>query len=183
MNTYDLLYTDPPWPQSKGNARKARPKQGKALDYKTMRLEDIATYHKEHLDCMSENHSVFMWTIDKFLHETEQMMADFGYRLHARIIWDKKNGIAPAFTIRFSHEYLLWFYKPGRMLKPCAEMRGKFCTVISESATVHSRKPVAAYEMLEEMFPAARKLELFARQRREGWSAVGDELPDLVEGG
>ena len=42
-----------------------------------------------------------MWTIDKYLHETEQMMKELGYELHARIIWDKENGIAPAFTVRF----------------------------------------------------------------------------------
>ena len=80
-----------------------------------------------------------MWTIDKFLHETEQRMKNLGYTLHARFIWDKENGVAPAFTVRFSHEYLLWFYKKGNMLKPRLETRGKYTTVMRESVTKHSK--------------------------------------------
>lgn len=173
---FELIYTDPPWPQTKGNARKSRPNQGKELNYHTMSIADIADFHVPYLMKAASKHNVFMWAIDKYLHHAEQMMETMGYKLHARIIWDKENGIAPAFTVRFSHEYLLWFYKPGKMLMPCPEMRGKQTTVLREAATVHSRKPQVAYEMLEAMFPGAKRIELFARQRRSGWDAVGDEL-------
>lgn len=170
---YDLIYTDPPWTQTKGNLRKSRPNQGKTLDYKTLSIEQIEKIHAQ-LD-VSPKHNVFMWTIDKFLHQSEQMMERLGYNLHARMIWDKTNGIAPAFTIRFAHEYLLWFYKKGNILMPAQP--GKFTTVFREPATIHSRKPEIAYQMLEQMFPEARKLELFARRHRDGWDSWGDELP------
>ena len=117
-----------------------------------------------------------MWTIDAYLHETEQMMKELGYVLHARMIWDKENGIAPAFTVRFSHEYLLWFYMPGRMLKPSEETRGKYTTVIREPSQRHSQKPDIAYEILEDMFPNAPKIELFARRQRDGWDCFGNEV-------
>lgn len=126
----------------------------------------------------AERHNVFMWCIDKFLMEAEQQMAKRGYKLHARMIWDKENGVAPAFTVRFSHEYLLWFYKPGKMLMPRKETRGKYTTVLRESATYHSHKPQCAYEMLEDMFPTAKKIELFARNHREGWDAFGNQIED-----
>lgn len=107
------------------------------------------------------------------------MMNDLGYSLHARFIWDKTNGIAPAFTVRFSHEYLLWFYKKGHMLMPSKETRGKYTTVMREPSTTHSTKPKCAYEMLEDMFPDTSKLELFARgQIRDGWDAWGNEVTD-----
>jgi len=174
---YDIIYSDPPWPQRKGNARKVRKNQTKALDYSTCSLDTISELHKVALsNANCEAHNVFMWTIDKFLHETERMMEALGYKLHARFVWDKENGVAPAFTVRFSHEYLLWFYKPGMMLKPREETRGKYTTLIREKATVHSRKPQAAYEMLEAMFPEARKLEMFARNHREGWDCWGNEV-------
>jgi N6-adenosine-specific RNA methylase IME4 len=92
------------------------------------------------------------------------------------MIWDKQNGIAPAFTVRYSHEYLLWFYPKGNMLKPCDKQQGKFMTVFQEKATVHSRKPQFAYEMIEAMFPEANKIELFARNTRSGWDSMGNEL-------
>lgn len=179
MSGYEIIYTDPPWPQTKGNARKCRPKQGKALDYNTETVRRCFELQDPFFLQVADRHNIFMWTIDKFLIETEAEMEKRGYKLHTRFVWDKENGIAPAFTVRFSHEYLLWFYKPGKMLKPIKEMRGKYTTVLREPATVHSRKPVCAYEMIENMFPDAKKIELFARMHREGWDCWGNEVSAL----
>jgi len=173
---YDVIYSDPPWNQKKGNARKCRPNQEKELDYKTLSMEEITAIHQQASGLCNEKHNMFMWTIDKYLHETEKMMKELGYELHARLVWDKENGIAPAFTVRFSHEYLLWFYKKGNMLMPCQEMRGKYTTILREPSTKHSKKPQNAYKMIEELFPDSLKLEMFARSRRELWDCWGDEV-------
>ena len=180
MNLYDIIYSDPPWQQQKGGLRKARPNQVRALDYNTLSMEDIKDIHKAFSDKANEKHNFFVWTIDKYLHETEQMMKELGYTLHARMIWDKENGVAPAFTVRFSHEYLMWFYKKGSMLMPCTDMRGKQTTVFREKATKHSKKPLCAYEMLEEMFPNSKKVELFARIERDGWEVFGNEVENSI---
>lgn len=173
---YSIIYTDPPWNQNKGNKRSCRPNQGKQLDYPTLSLEQIKEIHKSFFKQTNEKHNIFVWTIDKFLFDTEHMMKDLGYVLHARIIWDKENGIAPAFTIRFQHEYLLWFYKKGNMLKPIDSMRGKYSTILRENSTKHSKKPECAYEMIENMFLDSSKIELFARNKRPGWDSWGDEV-------
>ena len=175
-NKYDIIYTDPPWQQTKGGKRKCRPNLGKELDYPVMDLDSIFEIQKPFFNYCNEKHNIFMWTIDKYLHDTERKMKELGYELHARFIWDKENGIAPAFTVRFSHEYLLWFYKKGKMLKPTEEMRGKYTTVLREPSTIHSKKPICAYEMLENMFPNTNKIELFARNKRDGWESWGNEL-------
>ncbi len=175
-NSYDIIYTDPPWCQKKGGKRACRPNQGRDLDYQTMVLSDIYELHKRVFVYTAKKHNVFMWTIDRFLFDAESMMKDLGYQLHARIIWDKCNGIAPAFTVRFAHEYLLWFYKKGDMLMPCKDSRGIFTDVLREPAMQHSRKPVCAYQMIESMFPDANKLELFARCERDGWDSFGNQV-------
>ena len=176
-NKYSIIYTDPPWQQKKGGLRKCRPNQKKDLDYNTMSLSEIELLHKNFLaKNTEEKHNVFCWAIDKYLHETETMFENMGYKLHARMIWDKGNGIAPAFTVRFSHEYLLWFYKQGNIVMPCKEARGKYQTVIREASTVHSKKPQTVYQMLETMFPSDKKIELFARQSRENWDYFGEEV-------
>lgn len=173
---FEIVYTDPPWKQTKGGLRKARPNQTKELDYQTMSFEDIKELHKHVFDNIcEETHTVFMWTIDKFLYQTEEMMGELGYKLHARMIWDKTNGVAPAFTVRYSHEYLLWFYKP-KMIKINEDARGKYTTVIREKATKHSKKPLAAYEMIEDLYPEQTKIELFARNTRDGWYSFGNEV-------
>lgn len=178
-NKYSIIYTDPPWQQTKGGAKKVRPNSsGKPLDYQVMSMGYIKALHGLILPTITEKkHNVFMWTIDKYLHETEWMMEELGYRLHARIIWDKCNGPNPAYTLRFSNEYLLWFYQKGNILMPCDNMRGKYTTVIREqSQRPHSKKPIAAYEMFENMFPRTKKLEMFARNKREGWDCWGNEV-------
>lgn len=180
MNKYSLIYADPPWKQTKGGLRKARPNQGKDFDYKTISLEEIQDILKKFQDKSESNHILFCWTIDKFLRQTEDMLKELGYKLHARMIWDKTNGVAPAFTIRYSHEYLLYCYF-GKFIPVATEMRGKFTTVFTEPATKHSRKPVIAYEMIEKLYPTLNKIELFARNEREGWDCWGNEAPNSIK--
>ena len=43
---YEVVYSDPPWAQTKGNIRKCRPNQTKKLDYDTMSLDDIIEKNK-----------------------------------------------------------------------------------------------------------------------------------------
>jgi N6-adenosine-specific RNA methylase IME4 len=168
-----VLYVDPPWKQLKGGLRKTRPNQQRHLDYPTMDIDSISDI------VHSFNAStVFLWTIDKFLHQAEQMMAD--YKLHARFIWDKENGVAPAFTVRFSHEYLLWFYR-SPMMKTSRETQGKYTTVLREKSTKHSRKPGVARKMIESFYPEQRKIELFAREKHEGWDVWGNEVESDIE--
>jgi len=170
-----IIYADPPWKQTKGGLRKTRPNQKKTLDYKTITLKEI----KEILNSF-QGEVLFLWTIDKFLFEAQKIAEELGYKLHARIIWDKTNGIAPAFTIRYSHEYLLWMYK-SPMKSISKEQRGKFTTVLREKATKHSKKPICAYEMIEKLYPNEPKIELFARNQREGWNSWGNEVSTKLQ--
>lgn len=176
--SYGIIYTDPAWQQGKGGKKKARPNSsGGELDYPTMNLQDIKLLH-EHVfkNLVNEQHNVFMWTINKYLIDSQKMMEELGYTLHARIVWDKTTGMAPAFTVRYQTEYLLWFYRKGHILMPRKEVRGKYPDIMRESVKRHSQKPECAYKMLEDMFPEAAKLEMFARNYREGWDCWGNEV-------
>jgi N6-adenosine-specific RNA methylase IME4 len=42
----------------------------------------------------------------------------------------------------------------------------------------HSRKPDEVAHRIERLYPHARRLELFARVRRPGWDAWGDQLAE-----
>ncbi len=175
MKKYQIIYADPPYRQRKGGLRKARPHQGRLLAYPTIGLEGI-----KDILARFDGNVLFLWTIDKFLHEAEQIGIELGYKLHARMIWDKTNGIAPAFTVRFSHEYLLWLYK-SPFLPIAKEQQGKWTTVLREVATRHSIKPQIAYEFIEAIYPNADKVELFARNRRDGWDCWGNEIESDIE--
>ena len=175
MKKYQIIYVDPPYKQRKGGVRLVRPKQDRCLDYPVLGIGEIWDVLQEF-----EARVMFLWTIDKYLHEAELMAEYLDYHLHARMIWDKGNGVAPAFTVRYSHEYLLWFYRRP-MLKIAEEQRGKWATVLREKSTRHSVKPQIAYEMIESLYPQASKIELFARQKRDGWDCWGNEVESDIE--
>ena len=94
---YDILYTDPPWQQGRGGKKAARPNStGTTVPYETMDVPGIMELHRYVTnELMNERHNVFMWTIDKYLPQTEEIMSLLGYKLHARLIWDKGNDRHP----------------------------------------------------------------------------------------
>lgn len=177
---YDLFMIDPPWDKKKGGKRKVRPDQGKQLDYNVMGTGKVfELLDKEIFSKAADQHTVFMWTIDEFMRVTEEYMENRGYKRHARLIWDKTNGVAPAFTIRYTHEYLIWYYKP-KLMEIAEKWRGHFTTVMREPARQHSRKPEIAYQMIDAMYPNAKKYDVFSRTERAGWDRFGDQT-DLFE--
>ena len=176
MDKYNLLYIDPPWKQSKGGKKNVRPKSsGEELEYPVISLEEIQEHLLRATELTEENSIMFLWTIDKYLHEAEQMARILGWKLHARMIWNKVTGIPAAFTIRYGHEYLLYYYK-GKMLPVAKEERGKIHTVFTEQVKRHSQKPEIAYQIIERLYPDTNKLEMYCRLKRKGWSAWGNEV-------
>jgi N6-adenosine-specific RNA methylase IME4 len=55
--------------------------------------------------------------------------------------------------------------------------------LILAEALEHSRKPDALYPKIERLWPGGPYLELFARRRRVGWDAYGNELGGFVAEG
>lgn len=173
---YDLFYIDPPWKQSKGGKKSVRENSsGKPLDYNTCSLEEIKQHIEDATAHAGENSIMFIWTIDKYLFEAQQIAEQLGYRLHARMIWNKVTGIPAAFTVRFGHEYLLYMYK-GKLLPVSKEERGKIHTVFTEKVGRHSQKPEIAYQIIERLYPETKKLEMYARNTRDGWDSWGNEV-------
>lgn len=174
--TYGLIYADPPWKQSKGGKKSVRENSsGKPLDYPTCSLDEIKEHLRLATESTTENSILFLWTIDKYLFEAQQIAESLGYKLHARMIWDKVTGIPAAFTVRYGHEYLLYMYK-GKLTPVAKDERGKVHTVFRERVTKHSKKPDIAHEIIERLYPDLKKLEMYARETRDGWDSFGNEV-------
>lgn len=153
---------------------------GKPLDYPVCSLDEI----KEHLKVASNlttDHSIlFLWTIDKYLFEAERIANELGYKLHARMVWNKVTGIPAAFTVRYGHEYLLFMYK-GKLTPVATEERDKIHTVFTEQVKRHSKKPEEAFNIINRLYPTLEKLELYAREERQGFDCWGNDK-NLVDG-
>lgn len=173
---YNVILSDPAWKQGKGGKKSVRENSsGGKLDYETITLDDIKEIHKQVRDLSMNNHAFFCWTIEKYLRQTEDMMYDLGYKLHSRMVWNKVTGIPAAFTIRFGHEYLLWFWY-GKFQPIAKEMRGKYHSVFHEKVKAHSLKPNVSYDMIRNLYPDAKRIELFCRNKRRGFDGWGNEI-------
>lgn len=176
---YDLILADPPWQLTKGGKKKVRPNSsGKSLDYQTLSLSEIENHLRVALSHSSENATLFLWTVDKYLLEALQLLNNLGCKKHIVMIWDKGRGMAPAFSVRFTHEYLIYAYK-GKFQKPPVEVQGKYASVFQMYQTgKHSQKPEISYQIIEALYPetVGKRLEMYARSERIGWDSFGNEL-------
>jgi hypothetical protein len=74
--------------------------------------------------------------------------------------------------------------EPARNLKTrrvfwwLAPDHGRTPQLMKAPRGLHSAKPAAFAEMIEQLFPTVPKLEMFARQVRAGWDAWGAKVDD-----
>lgn len=173
---YDLILADPPWKQSKGGKKSVRENSsGRPLDYQVCTLEEIEEHLRRAAELTGENAILFLWTIDKYLFSAQEIAERLGFKMHARLIWNKVTGIPAAFTVRYGHEYLLYMYK-GKLRSVALEERGKIHTVFTERVKRHSQKPEISFEIIERLYPQEKKIELYARRERVGWDCWGNEV-------
>ncbi len=164
-----------------GGRKAVRPNSsGRELDYPTQPLSVIRNHLEAATALTGKNSVLFLWTIDRYLYQAEELAKSIGYKLHARMVWDKVTGIPAAFTVRYSHEYLLYMYR-GKFTPVALDARGKFSTVFAEKCRRHSQKPEFAYQMIESLYPDLRKLEMYARNIRPGWDNWGNEIQNQTE--
>ena len=175
---YSLVYADPPWKQSKGGKKSVRQNSsGRELDYPVCSLDEIKEHLRQTTALCPGDAILFLWTIDKYLFEAQSIAESLGWKLHARMIWDKVTGIPTAFTVRYGHEYLLYMYK-GKLIPVNKRERGKIHTVFREKVKRHSQKPEIAYEIIERLYPNLNKIELYARNERDGFDRWGYDAPE-----
>lgn len=70
---------------------------------------------------------------------------------------------------------IIYMYK-GKLTPVAKDERGKIHTVFRERVTKHSKKPDIAYEIIERLYPDLKKLEMYARETRDGWDSFGNEV-------
>jgi ParB/RepB/Spo0J family partition protein len=165
---FNVIYADPPWEYdfSVDEARSI------PIHYPTMKLEEICSYLKDKGVRVAEDAVLFLWATNPKLEEAFQVIRAWGFNYRTNFVW-VKDKIGMGYWNRSLHELLLIATR-GNPKPPTPERR--FPSVIEARRGVHSEKPEIVYTIIEEMFPTARKLELFARKKRDGWEAVGLEI-------
>jgi N6-adenosine-specific RNA methylase IME4 len=165
---YAVLCADPPWHFEVYN-EESGVERAAGNYYPTMSLDEICALPV--LSLAAPDAILFMWTTAPHLQESFQVLAAWGFEYKTNAVW-LKDKIGLGYFVRNQHELLLVATR-GDMPSPSPANRPP--SVISAPRREHSRKPDEAYALIEAMYPALPKLELFARQRRPGWDVWGNE--------
>jgi len=165
VGTFPVLLADPPWryEHAVSDSRKIE------NQYPTMTLEAICARQVPATD----DAALFLWATSPKLTEALSVVSAWGFTYRTCAVWDKQK-IGMGYYFRQQHELLLVATK-AKMITPPPAARAS--SVIQAPRGKHSAKPEAVYTIIEAMYPDFPKIELFARQAREGWSAWGNQAP------
>ena len=180
---YEVIVIDPPWNQGKTGKRKTRPNQGTILDYPTMSKEEIAAIPVR--EWASEQCFLWLWatnskdrkTGEPVLKAAFDLLKEWGFKFYTLITWNKRTGPCPFGPYQVITEHILFAYKGKAVFN--REILGKMQTCFTETPTMHSAKPDSFYRQIAQYFKGD-KLDVFARQVREGFDGWGNEYGKLT---
>ncbi len=167
---YNIIMADPPW-GIKLMSRHVRPKQ-LDMPYSTMSYEDICSLPVQDI-CDKDHCHLSLWTTHKWLPKAFGVMDRWGFNYNCTLTWDKTYGFTP-YSFMWSTEFLLYGQLKGKWKKPVGI--GKFKTCFTEKKSrKHSQKPEIARKIVEGFCGELPRIELFAKERVDGWDAWGEE--------
>jgi len=164
---YRCIVIDPPWPMKK-IIRDVRPKQEDYLDYPTMTIEEIRALPIPTL-ADEEGCHIYLWITHKFLPAALSILREWGASYQCILTWVKNVGFTP-YSWMYSTEHVL-FARIGALPLDRMGLRLDF----SADVRGHSVKPDEFYQKVVWASPPPR-LNMFARQERDGFEAWGVEL-------
>jgi N6-adenosine-specific RNA methylase IME4 len=166
VKRYGVIYADPPWrfqPYSEETG------SDRAADnhYPTMTIDDIAEIEPPAAtDCV-----LFMWVTVPVLALGIKLMERWGFAYKSACAWHKP-AIGTGYWFRNQLELLL---VGTRGNVPAPAMGYQPPQVQTYERGKHSEKPDAFADMIATLFPTTPKLEMFARRKRNGWDAWGNQ--------
>lgn len=162
---YPLIYADPPWRYEHAES------ESRAIEnqYPTMDLEAICALPLTEIT--TDDAILFMWTTSPKLEEGMRVLSAWGFTYRTCMVWDKEK-IGMGYYARQQHELLLIGTR-GAPPTPAPDARP--ASVVRIARAEHSAKPEAFYEIIERMYPALPKLEMFCRSPRAGWDVWGNQ--------
>jgi N6-adenosine-specific RNA methylase IME4 len=174
---YDVVVADPPWSyygqQEKWGAA--------AKFYATMPDERIRDLPVGNL--LGARGVLFLWATSPRLDLAVECIKHWGLQFRGvAFVWVKTTasgapigaqGVRPSIT-KPTSEFVL-AGSPVAKGRPMPLADEGVAQVVSVPRREHSRKPDEVMRRIERLYPDARRLELFARRRRDCWDAWGDD--------
>lgn len=168
---YQIIYADPPWSYNDRGCRGTMTKHYKGMDLKSiceLPINEIA----------DKDAILFLWATYPMIREALKVIDSWGFTYKSiGFQWIKLNKIkrTPFYGLgrwtRGNTEPCLLAVKG----KPKRQNKGVF-QLIQEPIRRHSQKPDIVRDKIIELVGDLLKIELFAREKTEGWDVWGNEV-------
>lgn len=172
---FGTILIDPPW-RFINRTGKVAPEHKRLRRYETMSLAELGALPVGEV-AKSQSH-IYLWCPNALLPDGIELLKSWDFEYKTNLIWYKvrkdggPDGRGVGFYFRNVTENLLFGVKGGlRTLQPGRRQ----VNIMMSRKREHSRKPEESYDLIEACSPGPY-LELFAREKVEGWTQWGDEL-------
>ena len=175
--TYQCIVNDPPWYYKlRVNDETHRGK----IPYKSMKFDEIRDLPIAQIadpkGCVQ-----FLWTTNNHMADACKLLEIWGFTIKTILTWEKitqegKTRIGNGHWFRSATEHCIIATK-GKVAAfgSHSAIARRTPNLLKAERREHSRKPDEFYRLVEEVCTGS-KLEMFARQRRHGWDAWGNEV-------
>ncbi len=162
---YGVLVIDPPWRY-----------EHERTPYETMSLEEIQSLPVG--DLADQDAVLFLWATNAMLRHAYTCLDSWGFVERSVLTWDKmrRSGTGHYLIGVTEHAILATRGKPEICLTTQT-------TLLRAPSGRHSAKPDEFFTLVESLCPSQRRVELFARRRRDGWVSWGDIARDSKRAG
>ena len=164
---YGLIYADPPWEYD-------TPESTKAVDdhYPVLNKQELCWMGDRVQAICEDNCTLYMWATTARLNWAFPVIEAWDFKYLTSMIWDKvEHNLGWYFSA--NHEILLIAGKGSSRPKDTKLANNIDSVQVISKSNIHSKKPEEFYEILEKLYPERKKIELFARNTRDGWTVWG----------
>ena len=179
---YKTIIVDPPWHYGKWGKASVAPRgsnyapQDSKMPYKTMTVDEIKALPVGEL--AAANCDIYLWVTQKYLPQGFEVLKAWGFKYCQTLTWCKTPmGTGQGGLFCPTTEFILLGRK-GAMPKGKKRIDSTWWNI--KRTSKHSKKPEFFHGLIEQMSDTPR-LELFAREPKEGWHVWGNEVEsDIV---
>ena len=147
---------------------------GASAHYPTMSIAEIKALPVWELIDRKRGTVLFLWATVPMLPDAVDVMRVWGFSYKTMLVWHKTGRLGLGYWFRGNAEVCLVGVTKGVKAFRCQESN-----IIAAPVTRHSSKPQAFFDLVEpicDRCDLTPRLELFAREQRDGWDAWGDEV-------
>lgn len=198
MRKYSVIYADPPWRYKNYNYSETksgeRAKRGQEKEYLTMTIDDIKNLPIA--DISEKDCILFIWVTFPLLQEGLDVIKSWGFKYKTiGFNWVKKNKKQDSLFwgmgnwTRSNSELCLIGIKgdPKRISASVHSVVVESEDVANSSSVIvspiekHSQKPAEIRNKIVQLCGDLPRVELFARQKVDGWDICGNELENDID--